>query len=99
MIRAGRMIAEERGSTFDFVARNDPRVPAVPEVSVRLQPTRNVRRNLEQPVYSFWNRLLASQLVHSDDQLEAAKILFEWLADELNIVSPEGPKYRPIDCS
>ena len=100
MIGAGHMAAAEQGGAVDDVARYDPAcVPAVPEVGVRLQPTRTASRNLEQPVYSCWTRPLSSQLIRSDDQLPAAIISFEGLAGELNIVGPEGPKYRPINCN
>lgn len=96
MIRAGNMTVIERGGTFDCVARNDPGcVPAVPEVDVRLQSRCIASRNLKQPSYGCWIRLLSSQIIRSDDQLPPAMISFEWPAVELNIVGPEGLKYRP----
>lgn len=99
-IGAGHMAAGERGGKFDHVARYDPGcVPAVAEVGVRLQRRCTASRNLEQPVYSCWTRPLSSQLIRSDDQLPAAMISFERLAEELNIVGPEGPKYRPTNCN
>ena len=97
MIRAGHTAAGEQGGAFDYVARSGPGcVPAVPEADVRLQPTCTASRNLEQPVYSCWTRPLSSQPIRSDDQLPTAMISFEWLAEELNVVGLEGPKYRPI---
>ena len=100
MIGARRMAAGKPGGMFEYAARYDPgRVPAAAEVDVRLQQTGNASRKLEPPVYSCWTRLLSSQLIRSDDQLPAAMISFERLAEELNIVDPKGPNCHPIKCN
>ena len=93
VIRAGRLVAEERGHSFDHVARYDPGcVPVDPEVDVNLQPTCTENRFLEKPVCGRWIGINSSEVIHSDDQLPATIILFERSAVELNIVGPEGPK-------